>query len=95
MTLTSGKLPDQTLSRPAPGWRTPHGIDSVLERWLRGNIVKPCLTADRTYGAREEQTLPLPASIPPELVKALHGRGIDALYTHQARAVEALHAGAR
>lgn len=99
MTLTSGKLPElapsQALARPAPGWRTPHGIDSVLERWLRGNVVKPCLTADRTYGAREEQTLPLPASIRPGLVAALHGRGIDALYKHQARSIEALDAGAR
>jgi DEAD/DEAH box helicase domain-containing protein len=86
---------DEAITRPDPSWRSASGIDSVLDRWMRGNIVKPCLTADRTYDASAEQTSPLPASIPPNLAAALRGRGIHALYKHQARAIEALSGGAR
>lgn len=93
--LVKADIADQNITRPDPNWRSPNGIDSVLERWMRGKIVKPCLTADRTYDASAEQTSPLPASIPPNLAAALRGRGINALYKHQARAIEALEGNAR
>lgn len=99
MTLQTPKLrlvsDSSPLPRPAANWNAPRGVDAVLGGWLEGNVVKPCLTADRTYDPAAEQTVPLPESLPPGLAQALQNRGIDALYTHQARAYRELQRGAK
>jgi DEAD/DEAH box helicase domain-containing protein len=46
-----------------------------------------------TIPARPARTKPFPASIDPRLTAALTRRGIKALYTHQADAIEAIQAG--
>ena len=43
--------------------------------------------------AREAQTVPFPAWLDPRIAAALERRGIDALYTHQAEALDAVRAG--
>jgi DEAD/DEAH box helicase domain-containing protein len=69
----------------------PRGVDAVLDHWLSSNRVKPCLTADDVRAPKEATVSPFPARLHPRLRAALEGRGIDALYSHQARAFEAAH----
>jgi DEAD/DEAH box helicase domain-containing protein len=51
------------------------------------------VTAWRTLPAQAPQTLPIPAALHPHLAQALVARGMGALYTHQAQAVDAALAG--
>lgn len=60
----------------------------MIRQWLASNTVRPCLAADRLFGATEGQRADLPAGLAPELRSSLHKRGITALYSHQARAFE-------
>ncbi len=69
----------------------PRGVDAVLDHWLSSNRVKPCLTADDIRAPKEATVSPFPARLHPRLRAALEGRGIGALYSHQARAFEAAH----
>ncbi len=51
------------------------------------------VTAVRRFPARAARTLPVPDSLDPRLADALRARGIPALYTHQAQALELLAKG--
>jgi DEAD/DEAH box helicase domain-containing protein len=51
------------------------------------------VTALRRLPARPARTVPIPDSIDPHLADALRARGIEALYTHQAQALELLGKG--
>ena len=73
---------------PSPPWSTPRGIEPVLCRWLESRYVKPCLTADELLAGSDASYADLPASLSPGLANALRSRGIEKLYSHQARAFE-------
>jgi DEAD/DEAH box helicase domain-containing protein len=51
------------------------------------------VTTVRRLPARAARTVPIPESVEPRLADALRARGIEALYSHQARAVELLGKG--
>jgi DEAD/DEAH box helicase domain-containing protein len=51
------------------------------------------VTAVRRFPARAARTVPIPDTIDPHLADALRARGIEAVYTHQARALELLAKG--
>jgi DEAD/DEAH box helicase domain-containing protein len=51
------------------------------------------VTAVRRFPARPARAVPIPDTIEPHLADALRACGIEALYTHQARAVELLAKG--
>jgi DEAD/DEAH box helicase domain-containing protein len=51
------------------------------------------ITLDHTVPAAAAEFVPLPADLRPELVTALAGRGIERLYSHQAKAYEAIRKG--
>jgi DEAD/DEAH box helicase domain-containing protein len=51
------------------------------------------VTALRRFPARPAQTVPIPDTIDPRLADALRARGVEALYTHQARALDVLGKG--
>src|SRR5215468_1620474 len=51
------------------------------------------VTALRRFPARPARTVPIPDTIDPHLADALRARGIAALYTHQAQALELLGKG--
>jgi DEAD/DEAH box helicase domain-containing protein len=55
--------------------------------------VRPCLTADRRLQPSEASFSPLPAALHEALGRALAGRGIHRLWSHQARAIEAALGG--
>ena len=78
---------------PSPPWTAERGVDSVLSRWLASSWVKPCFCADDTRDGAQGQYRPLPSHLAPGLARALVERGIDRLYSHQTRALEAVDAG--
>ncbi len=78
---------------PLAPWSPARGIDTVLDRWLAHGTVRPNLTADETLAPRSAAHLPFPSGLGPGLVSALRQRGIDQLYSHQARAFDAAMAG--
>jgi DEAD/DEAH box helicase domain-containing protein len=51
------------------------------------------LVREAFEGAREPQTAPLPDTLHPALLAALRGAGIEALWSHQAQALESAWAG--
>jgi DEAD/DEAH box helicase domain-containing protein len=77
---------------PLAPWKSEHGVSSVLSRWLASSIVKPCLSTDETLPASGSEY----ATIPPladGILQALETRGIERLYSHQTRAIDAALAG--
>ena len=36
------------MAMPRPPWKSEHGVDAVLSRWLASSIVKPCFCSDET-----------------------------------------------
>ncbi|HEY1695718.1 MAG TPA: DEAD/DEAH box helicase [Polyangiaceae bacterium] len=78
---------------PVPPWQQEQGVTAVLARWLASSWVKPCFSADATLDGASGQYSPLPAYLAPGLAAAMRDRGIDRLYAHQARALDATRAG--
>jgi len=64
-------------------------LDAFAERDYNGEL----LTAVRHFPAREAQWADFPAWVHPDLAAAYAAKGIRRLYTHQAEASEAVHAG--
>ncbi len=64
-------------------------LDGFASRDHNGEI----LTAVRHFPAREAQWADFPAWVHPDLASAYAAKGIRRLYTHQAAAAEAVHAG--
>lgn len=80
---------------PKAPWESARGVDSVLERWLESRVVRPCVMADETVPGKEPRAVPFPSALPSQLAFALRGREVTELYEHQARAFDAVAAGAR
>jgi DEAD/DEAH box helicase domain-containing protein len=78
---------------PAPPWSHPRGVAAVLARWQASGAVKRCFAAERQLPPAEAELAPLPSDLAPGLIRALAGRGIDELYSHQRQAVDAARAG--
>ena len=77
---------------PQAPWKSEHGIEAVLSRWLASSLVKPCLCTDETLpgtGASYAEVPPLANGV----AQALWARGIGRLYSHQTQAIEAALAG--
>ena len=65
----------------------------TLERLLAQPEVAEAVVEHRVIPEREAQTAPCPPWLDKRLVRALHSRGIEMLYTHQADALAALREG--
>ncbi|HEY8087890.1 MAG TPA: DEAD/DEAH box helicase, partial [Polyangiaceae bacterium] len=78
---------------PLAPWKGEEGVDAVLARWLASSWVKPCFSADETLPGAGGHYEDLPAFLAPGVAGALRGRGIDRLYAHQRRAIDATRAG--
>jgi DEAD/DEAH box helicase domain-containing protein len=78
---------------PSPPWKAEQGVDAVLARWLASSWVKPCFCADETLPATGADYVPLPGFLAPGLVRAMRDQGIERLYAHQARALDAARDG--
>src|SRR5437867_9750064 len=71
----------------------PAGTETVLDRLLEEPSLAAAVTHHARLPAREAVTAPFPAWLDPRIVRGLEDRGITSLYSHQAEAVEAVHAG--
>jgi DEAD/DEAH box helicase domain-containing protein len=88
-------MPRTTRRTVAAPWESVRGVDAVVDRWLESRIVRPCVMADETVPGRSSKMAPFPASLPSQLAFALRGKDVNELYSHQARAYEAVERGAR
>src|SRR5258706_506155 len=68
-------------------------VHEVLDTFASRDHTGEVLTAVRHFPAREAQWAEFPAWVHPALAAAYAAKGIRRLYTHQAAAAEAVHAG--
>src|SRR6266849_2345980 len=68
-------------------------VQEVLEVFAKRDARGEILTAIRHFPAREAQWADFPAWVHSDLAAAYGGKGIRRLYSHQAAAAEAVHAG--
>jgi len=68
-------------------------VHEVLDAFAQRDVTGEVLTAVRHFPAREAQWAEFPAWAHADLVAAYAAKGIRQLYTHQAAAAEAVHAG--
>jgi DEAD/DEAH box helicase domain-containing protein len=71
----------------------PSDPSSVLTSLLAEPSLARGVVHHAVIPARAAVHAPMPAWLDPRIVGGLAGRGIDRLYTHQAEAIEAIHAG--
>ncbi|HEX6245926.1 MAG TPA: DEAD/DEAH box helicase, partial [Polyangiales bacterium] len=79
--------------RRAPPWQRPQGLGSVLEGFRSDSGMQRCITLDHTLPGRAARLVEVPAELAPELTRALSGRGIAHLFSHQAEAYQAARGG--
>src|SRR5690242_14842358 len=68
-------------------------VREVLDGFAARDYNNEILTAVRHFPVREAQWADFPAWVNPDLAAAYAAKGIRRLYTHQAEAAEAVHAG--
>jgi DEAD/DEAH box helicase domain-containing protein len=78
---------------PLPGAASLARVSQVLDTFAARDFNGEVLTAVRHYPAREAQWAEFPEWMDADLRAAYNAKGIRRLYTHQAAAVEAVHAG--
>src|SRR5256885_244348 len=68
-------------------------LGELLDDLLTSPSTGPCITATRHFAPRPPVLVPFPPSLDPRIADALRARGIDELYSHQARAWELIAQG--
>ena len=68
-------------------------LGEILDDLLTSPTTGPCITATRRLRARPAVPAPFPASLDPRIAGALTNRGIEQLYSHQARVWELVDKG--
>ena len=68
-------------------------LRELLDELLTSLETGPLISAYRHFDARPAVYAPFPSSLDPRIVEALRGRGVQQLYSHQARAVEVVAKG--
>ena len=63
-------------------------LGGILDDLLTSPSTGPCITATRHFPPRPPVLVPFPGSLDPRIGEALRARGIEELYSHQARAWE-------
>lgn len=79
--------------RPATSSGTLTRVNQVLEKFASLDRSGEVLTTVRHFVAREAQHADFPTWTNPDIAAAYHAKGMRRLYTHQAAAAEAVHAG--
>ncbi|MBA3689290.1 MAG: DEAD/DEAH box helicase [Chloroflexi bacterium] len=62
----------------------------AIEALLADSALQPLIAAHRVLEPRPPRHAPWPGGLDPRLANALRSRGVEALYTHQAQALEAI-----
>jgi DEAD/DEAH box helicase domain-containing protein len=68
-------------------------IGELLDELLTSLETGPHITAVRRFERRPAVFAPFPSSLDPRLVESLRSRGVQQLYSHQARAFEIVAKG--
>ena len=68
-------------------------LGEILDDLLISASTGRCITASRHFPARAAVLAPFPASLDPRIAEALRARGIEQLYSHQARVWELVEQG--
>src|SRR5215470_5977247 len=68
-------------------------LQEILDALLTSAHTGPLITATRYFQAKPAVFAPFPSSLDPRLVEALRSRGVQQLYSHQARAFEIVSKG--
>jgi DEAD/DEAH box helicase domain-containing protein len=68
-------------------------IRELLDELLTSLETGPLISAVRHFEAKSAVFAPFPSSLDPRIVEALKARGVEQLYSHQAKAVEAVAKG--
>jgi DEAD/DEAH box helicase domain-containing protein len=71
----------------------PATVDRVIAELLADPSIEPLIAAHRVLEPLAARHAPWPEGLDSRLVDALRSRGVDALYSHQARAVQAVRDG--
>jgi DEAD/DEAH box helicase domain-containing protein len=71
----------------------PASTEAVLDRLLEEPSLARAVVHHEILPPREAQTAPFPDWLDPRIARGLESRGITSLYSHQAEAIEAVHAG--
>src|SRR5690349_3728960 len=71
----------------------PATTEAVLDRLLEEPSLAGAVVHHRVLPGRSADTAPFPDWLDPRIVAGLESRGIGSLYSHQAEAIEAVHAG--
>ncbi len=74
-------------------WEQRHGVDVVVDAWLKSHSVRQCLTADIRTQGQDASSQPMLPELSPALRKSLAARGITELFSHQADAIAAAQRG--
>jgi DEAD/DEAH box helicase domain-containing protein len=73
-------------------WNRETGLESVVNRWLAKGIVREDIVAEREFDPTSAEYAEFPSAMPKGICDALRRKGINQLYTHQARAFDAARA---
>src|SRR6185369_12261195 len=84
----TGVLSGETMRTYAPA-----GTEAVLARLLEEPSLAGAVVHHEVIPPREAIMAPFPAWLDPRIAAGLERRGISALYSHQAEAIESVHAG--
>src|SRR4030095_7632048 len=68
-------------------------LGEILDDLLISASTGRCITASRHFPARAAVLAPFPATLEPRIAEALRARGIEQLYSHQARVWELVEQG--
>ncbi|XCA82276.1 DEAD/DEAH box helicase [Exiguobacterium mexicanum] len=68
--------------------RKKRSVEEMIHTLKTDPVFSQNVTHWHTVEAKPARYAPIPSSVPPDLVRVLHSRGIEQLYTHQAEAIE-------
>ncbi|HET6819466.1 MAG TPA: DEAD/DEAH box helicase, partial [Candidatus Limnocylindria bacterium] len=71
----------------------PSSVDGAIGALLGDPAIRRLVAAHRVFEPEPPRYAPWPDGLDPRLVAALRGRGVEALYTHQASAIDSVRAG--
>jgi DEAD/DEAH box helicase domain-containing protein len=71
----------------------PYSVDDAIGALLGDPAIQRLVAAHRVFEPEPPRYAAWPEGLDPRLVAALHTRGVEALYTHQASAIESVRAG--
>ena len=86
-------MTDSAVDLPPAGATAPDRVAAALDELRRLPALAGRIVHEERIEARQARHAPWPAALHPLLVEALHARGVERPYSHQADAVERALAG--